>query len=366
MPDGSVPDLPLPVDLAGGETAAPIFAELTFSGCATLDVATGRPRCTGTAPLNLGLVPIVPAGIASWLWTMPGGTPDSSKSSSPKVRFDLPGSYPVTLVCGGASGSATADGEVEVLPAPLAAPCSEDAQCDSGTCLCAPGSDGGQACPGALGDGLCTRSCAGTSCGAGQVCADLSRSAAHDAQVGAQPWRHPICLPSCLTDVDCRPGFSCRELPTLAMGGVAGGPFVWANGCFADGVLASVGESCISPGGDPDPTRCTTGQCANLGARDLCTLSCANDACPKSAACATFAGDQQDPLCLARCDMTHPCADPLLGCQLAGGVGQFAFTVGMAEPPGTTLCAPKRCTGAMDCAPAGMCDGPDGGSYCSR
>ena len=52
---------------------------------------------------------------------------------------------------------------------------------------------------------------------------DLSRSAAHDAQVGNVPWRHPICLPSCAAAADCRPGFVCRELPVLAAGAVTGG-----------------------------------------------------------------------------------------------------------------------------------------------
>jgi len=127
----------------------------------------------------------------------------------------------------------------------------------------------------------------------------------------------------------------------------------------------AVGARCIGPDGAPAPTTCVTGVCAPLGARDLCTLGCASDPCPPEAACATFAVDQQHPLCLARCDMAHPCDDPLLACQAAGAPGPYGFTVPMNEPMGATFCAPKRCAVAGDCAPSGMCDGPDGGSYCS-
>ncbi len=360
-PDAPVADLGASLDLASGEMVAPVFTELTFVGCARLEVVEGRPRCTGEAPLTVTLVPLTPPGTDSYLWAAEGGTPDTSKAPSPSVRFAAPGSYTVTLTAGGPSGSATATGEVEVVPASLGQRCQADAQCASSQCLCA-GGDGG-ACPGALAGGFCSRLCGGAGCAPGDVCADLSRSAAGDAVVGAAPWRHPICLPGCVSDGDCRPGFYCHEVPSLPPGGVAGGPFTWRKACFAD-LLGAVGERCVGADGAPDPTSCVTGRCAPLGARDVCTLDCNDAPCPPEAACAAFAGDPQHPLCLARCDMAHPCTDPLLACAAAGGPGPFGFTVPMNEPMGATFCAPKRCDAQADCAPAGDCSGPDGGSYC--
>src|SRR5579859_3888837 len=84
--DGGEPDLGVLEDLAVGEAVAPVFAALTFTGCAKLDFAGGQPRCAGPAPLTVGLVPLAPAGVMNWLWTAPGGDPASSMGASPEVR----------------------------------------------------------------------------------------------------------------------------------------------------------------------------------------------------------------------------------------------------------------------------------------
>ncbi|MSP62676.1 MAG: hypothetical protein EXR72_20575 [Myxococcales bacterium] len=356
--DAAMADLAQPGDLSAGELGAPVFAELAFAGCPKVVMVEGRLRCTGPAPLELTLVSIVPPGIESWTWTLAGAAPPTSKSPAPSVRYVAPGTYAVKLVASGPSGTAPAEGEVVVTPAGLAAPCNDDIQCAPLACLCAMPPDGGAGCGGL--SGFCTRSCAGASCGVGEVCADLSRSAAHDAQVGALPWRHPICLPACVATADCRPGFVCRALPALPAPGIAGGPFTWRRGCFS-GLLGDVGASCADAEGKPAPTTCITGECAVLGARDLCTLGCAKDPCPAEAACATFTGDAAHPICLARCDQAHPCADPLLACQSQNSEGALGFVLPPVDKS-ASVCAPRRCMKPADCVPAGMCGGGgDGG-----
>jgi hypothetical protein len=306
------------------------------------------------------LVPIAPPGATSYLWTLPGGSPDTSMGPTPQVRWDGPGSYAVTLVVGGPSGSATAGGTVVVTPASDGAACATDDQCQSGACLCGAG-DGASSCPGALAAGLCARACAGSSCGAGELCADLSRSGGNGNL--ADPWRAALCLPACLGDGDCRAGFRCRELPSLPPGGQAGGTFSWAHGCFPD-LLGAVGDGCRDPQGALDPSACVTGACAPLGARGLCTLDCAAAACPPEAVCAAFTDGAKR--CLARCDpMASPCADPLLDCAPAEAAGPWGYTVPMGEPMGATYCGPRRCAAPADCPPAGQCDGADGGAFCA-
>jgi PKD repeat protein len=369
-PDGAAPDVGVPLDLATAETPAPVFAGISFTGCATLDLTQERPRCTGPAPLAVQLVPLGPPGVDGWWWTMPGGEPDSSKGASPEVRFRAPGKYTVNLVVGGNSGMASAIADVEVTTAPVGARCDQDPQCATNLCLCRePTDDGGVpdggawGCPGALAAGLCTRPCADGACGPGEVCADFSRSAARDAEQGTIPWRHPICLPACAGAADCRTGFACVEVPALAPGGSAGGDFAWRKACFAE-VLAPVGGACNGADGRLAPTGCITGECVPLGARGLCTLGCAKLACPPEAACATFAADPAHPICIGRCDMAHPCQDPLFSCQPPTSGVEGGFKVGPNEPMGSTFCAPKKCVDPKDCAPAGACVGPDGGTFC--
>jgi hypothetical protein len=198
------------------------------------------------------------------------------------------------------------------------------------------------------------------------VCADLARGfvAPADGGVpdggGADEWRDALCLPVCTDDSDCRPGFSCRELPALNSGQVSGGSFTWMKACFSD-ALGNVGDACAAADGLPDDARCLSGRCDPLGARGVCTADCATVMCPTTAGCAAFNGTPSDHQCLRRCDAQHPCDDPLLDCLAPGGSGAFGFTLSPADP-GTSYCAPKPCTTPADCAPAGTCTS----SFCTK
>lgn len=338
---------------------------------ANLDTAPGRelPRCIGTVPLQVTLVPLSPPGATAWQWTMPDGAPASSQASSPSVSYTRPGIYTVGLVIGSAAGEASAQAEIEVRPASVGAPCVVDEQCAPGlSCLCAgptadagPSADGGATCPPEL--RLCTRGCSGTLCDDAQTCVDLSRSTRESPSTAGDPWRRPLCLPTCATDADCAPGTTCRELPALVDGARAGGPFTWRRACFP-ALLGDVGSACIDADGRPAPADCLGGTCLALGARNLCTSPCDEAPCPDGAACATFAGDPTRPVCLPRCGAQHPCGDPLLDCQPARPDDADGFRVPATEPSTATYCAPRRCAGDADCAPAGTCRGlsrSDGG-----
>jgi PKD repeat protein len=294
------------------------------------------------------------------LWTIEGGEPAMSQDRSPTVSFALPGTYRVSLAVAGATGQASAIADVRVLPAGVGAPCTEDGQCQAGMSCLHSAVDGG-VWPGALAGGLCAAKCDGSSCAGGQACVDLSRSAATQAEPDA--WRVPLCLPTCSADSDCRAGFACRELPVLDPGASQGGAFSFRKACFAR-VLGDVGAACADADGKADGAQCITGACASFGARDICTSPCTSSACPSSAVCATFTGDATHPTCIARCDVSHPCTDPLLDCQTASAMGALGFSVPTGEPANATFCAPKRCMVAIDCAPAGKCVAQAGASFC--
>jgi len=165
------------------------------------------------------------------------------------------------------------------------------------------------------------------------------------------PWREALCLPICTSDVDCRAGLSCRDLPTLANGQPAGGSFGWQRGCFAQ-LLGDVGAACVDANRTPRPERCLSRRCDRLGSRGLCTAPCTTDSdCPSYASCATFSGSLGS-VCLTRCDPMHACTDPLLACEPPGAPGALGFTVAGA---GATFCAPRRCAAPADCKPAGSC-----------
>jgi hypothetical protein len=77
--------------------------------------------------------------------------------------------------------------------------------------------------------------------------------------------------------------------------------------------------------------------------------------------------DPAHPYCLPRCDAQNPCSDPLLECRSDGGGGTLDFSVPAGEPPGSTWCAPRRCTANADCGPGGTCPAIDGGqAYCTK
>jgi hypothetical protein len=359
----------------GADGGVPVRGAFSMVGCASLTVTGSSPLCSGAAPLRLTFVPLS-TGATTFVWTFMGGDPSSSKSINPSVLYQRPGSYEVTLAAGGPGGTIVSMGSVVVTPGGAGAPCGDDSDCDSTAglqCLC--GQNGpALGCPGALGSGLCTRPCSGTTCDGGQVCADLLRGLTAPMSLAdggvadggvPQAWREPICLPGCTTDDDCRPGLTCRELPALASGAASGGPYSWKRACFAD-TLADDGDSCIDALGLLDPSRCLSARCDPFGARGLCTSECDDLACPSDTACAAFKGAPSEHLCLRRCDATHGCADPLLACQAAGLPGSLGFTVGSGEAANTTYCAPRRCDADPTvCAPSGRCAPSGGGaSYC--
>lgn len=375
---------------ADGNSA--LIGQFTIDGCADLSFPAGEVRCVGTAPLRVTLV-LIQLGATEYRWKLvaAGGTADggvtgdggavgdggagevsllddaASRSPSPQVTLQAPGTYQVTLGVAGPGGTATAAGTILVQPAPLGAACTRDGQCETGLrCLCGqdtPGRDG--SCPGGLQAGLCTRSCDGRACPAGSECLDLSRTSSGTADGGTgDAWRQPICVPHCSGGQQCRADLTCRELPTLPAGGRAGDPYTFALGCFI-GVPGGVGDSCLGTGGLPDPAACATGVCESLGLRNLCTAPC-SVGCPTSAACAawnsTAVPAPSGSRCLQRCSVMSPCQDPLLACLTGGGTGVLGFSL-PGEPTATTVCAPRSCSAAADC-PGGRCATFAGGSFC--
>jgi hypothetical protein len=361
--DGGVGDLPVPSD-----GSAALAGAFTVIGCSTLDQSMVSPRCTATAPAELTFVPLA-AGVTDFVWSFPGGTPSSSRAITPTVVYAQAGSFTVTLAAGGPGGTTVSSGMVVIGAGATSAACMHDSDCDVASglaCVCGDG-----ACPGGLAVGLCSRSCAPGSCAPGEVCADLARGFTASADGGApdgggpDAWRHPLCLRGCTSDTDCRVGLHCREVPSLAPGVSEGGAFTWKKACFAD-ALGDVGDACAGASGAPEADRCLSGRCDPLGARDVCTADCASTSCPSYAACATFNATPAVHTCLRRCSATEPCDDPLLACVPAGGAGGFGFTIMPPDPTAFGFCAPKPCTMASDCAPAGVCTSSSGASFCTK
>ena len=369
--DLGVPDVGMP-----GDGIPPLRGAFTIIGCSTLDTSTGQPRCSGRSPLALTFVPLG-SGVDTFVWTFNGGAPATSKAMAPAVTCAAPGTYMVTLAAGGAGGTTTSTGTVVVSAGVTGSPCLADSDCDGGVglfCVCKPGEPG---CVGALSVGFCTRVCDGGDCAAGEICADLSRGGAYspsstDGGVdGGGPsgdvWRRALCLPGCAMTSDCASGFLCRELPALPSGGTAGGAYTWKRGCFAD-VGGDDGDSCASPTGQPDPSRCLSGRCDPYGARGVCSSACATTSdCPSTAACGTYNGPPATHACVRRCDASFLCNDdPLLDCEAAGQLGGLGFTISPSEAPTTRYCAPLRCSMPSQCAPSGSCTAMGGGSFCLR
>lgn len=366
-------DLGIPDIGALGDGIPALRGAFTMSGCSTLDTTTGAPKCSGRAPLTLTLVPLG-SGVDTFLWTLPGGDPTTSKAIAPSVSYGTPGVYTVTLAAGGAAGTTTATGTVVVSAGTTGSGCLDDTDCDAGAglfCICKPGEDG---CVGALGVGFCSRDCSAAVCAAGELCADFTRGGAYvpgsgDGGVEGDVWRRALCLPTCTGGSDCRAGLSCRELPALAAGGMPGGAYTWQQGCFAD-VGGDDGDACAAANGAPDDSRCLSGRCDPYGARGLCSSPCTTSSdCPSDDACATYNAPPAAPAkaCVRRCDASFLCnGDPLLDCEAANQVGGLGFSVAPAEAPSTRFCAPLRCTMAVQCAPSGSCTAMGGGSFCLR
>jgi hypothetical protein len=217
----------------------------------------------------------------------------------------------------------------------LGSPCSADSQCGAGLqCICDP--DAG--CD-LLTSGMCSADCGGSPCSDG-VCADLDPAGA-----GTAEWQATLCLIDCSAGGVCPAGLTCR---LLRDGGGSG----WVSGCFVDGVLGDIGDSCADPAGNPDDSLCASGDCLAEGARGMCTQVCTAGSCPAGSACATFGFGSR---CLARCDTAELCADdPWLACEAPGGGGTKSFTID-ETPADAGYCAPKRCTAVDQCGPDGTC-----------
>ena len=384
--DGSLDSAPYSDD---GQ-AQGVLGLFTIAGCQKLTFPSDEPRCTGGAPLTVQLV-LLPIGVSMYRWQVTpasgsggadGGMSDGglgslldetqSKSKSPMLTLAKPGTYLVSVAVAGPGGTSTASGQIIVGSGSVGASCDNDEQCDSGLrCLCGsdtPGRDG--RCPGSIGNGVCTKSCDGVACPMGSTCLNLSRSSGTIADGGTgDGYRQPICVKPCSVDGDCRADLLCRELPVSKPGGAASDPISFGKVCFA-AIPGAIGASCIGVDEQPDRTACATGLCESLGARHLCTVACGPSgvSCPTNAACATWnvsvAPAPTGPRCLSRCDMSHPCGDPLLDCLPGGGSGGLGFSL-MSEPMSTQVCAPRRCSKAADC-PGGRCVTVGAASFCLR
>ncbi len=62
---------------------------------------------SGCAPLTVNFQDMSSDNTTSWLWSFPGGTPNSSTQQNPTVVYNTPGVYSVTLVATGPGGSGT-------------------------------------------------------------------------------------------------------------------------------------------------------------------------------------------------------------------------------------------------------------------
>jgi hypothetical protein len=321
------------------------WVDFAIVGCGG-ESAPEERTCSGEAPLTLGFVALAPAPIEVYRWSFGDGS-DHSIAFAPIHTFELPGTYDVTLTVGGPGGTARAavEGAVRVDPAPLGATCSQDLQCETGSCTCA----GGE-CEPPLARGLCAAACdAELPCAAG-TCADLAAGAPDEPA----PWQRALCVPECADDRDCAAGRACIDLPA----GDAGPDRAWIRGCFAPELLAPIGASCLDASGQPRHERCASGLCVLEGARGLCAADCTDVPCPASAACASFYDEGPGSLCVHRCEGTASeelCADdPWLACEAPGLAGPGGFEVD-EEAAEAGYCAPRVCESLDDCGPDGAC-----------
>jgi hypothetical protein len=332
----------------GGVDARPAVQSVNFTvrDCPSFDPTI--PQCTGPAPLTVSFIPITSGDIGRYYWDF--GDDARSGDSYPTHTYTQPRSYDVTVFGFGTTNSQKRLSQfIKVTANPLGAACELDTQCQSGlTCLC--GST--DQCPTAFATGLCTQSCGPSACPAAGLCADLTLGKPVPPGPG-DDWRDRMCLRRCGKDADCATGLRCRLVP------VAGSPNTWERGCFY-GLPGDMGAPCRSAGGVPQNQLCLSGLCADMGALGVCSADCTGRSCPEGTACAAF--NDQRKLCLKPCPTAETCRDdPLLECQVSGGLGPLAFTA-----PGLSLCAPKDCGSDMTCAPAGICLGEPGASHCAR
>lgn len=360
-PQDAAVEMPI-VDAAPTPDAGPKPLALDFAvtGCATYDPSSSR--CDGPAPLTLLFTPVASMELTRFFWTF--GDSTSSSERSPSHTYSVPSAFTVTLTAGGESGTGSLQQShvVNVTGAPVGGWCDVDSECADGfSCWCGAANP----CSPVLSRGLCSRPCdlasgGPANCPDGSSCSDLSVPQPADAGAapGGRIWQRPLCLATCSTDDDCRPGLACRALrATPETGG-------WVRVCFGFYPLA-IGDRCVDPNGARVDTDCASLNCADLGLFGRCSAACASDDdCPDGSGCAHF-GDGRD-LCLARCVEPLSCTDdPLLSCEAPGKPGPLGFTL-MADKATvpSIFCAPKLCVTSDDCGPLGTC--PTGGGNCHR
>ena len=347
----------MPVDIITETNNPPLVLDFSATGCTTLSLT--EARCDGVAPLTLTFTPVASEGIEQFLWDFGDSTPPSTEAA-PTHTYRIRGSFTVTLVGGGATGTLSREHKsyVNVAGAPAGALCDVDTQCAPPlTCWCGSSAP----CAPSLGGGFCSQPCESADattdvCPTGSACGDLSAGAgvAGAADGASAAWRRPLCLPTCASDAACAPGFSCRQVPAAGTNLAR-----WMRVCFASYPF-DVGARCADASGTPIDGDCVGHLCADLGAFGRCSVDCTTAACPEGASCAHL-GDGR-ALCLGQCGPALPCNDdPLLDCELPGSPGGLGFTV-PGSAPTTTYCAPRRCTTSADCTPAGTCSG----GHCAR
>jgi hypothetical protein len=332
----------------GGDVRAAVqTVNLTVRDCPSFDPT--KPQCTGPAPLTVSFIPITTGTVVQYFWDF--GDNVRSRDPYPTHTYNQPGVYDVTLF--GFAGPMMSQKRmttfINVTANPLGAACELETQCQSGlTCLC-----GANQCTTAFASGVCTQKCAGATCPASGLCANLTLGKP-PMTPDSEPWRDLVCLRRCGKDADCAAGLRCRLVP------VAGSPQTWEKACFY-GFPGDLGAACRSAGGIPQNQLCLSGMCADLGALGACSADCSGGTCPDGTTCAVF--NDQRRLCLKLCPTEAACRDdPLLSCTVSGGKGPLAFTA----PPGTQLCAPEPCSSDTVCAPSGICLGEPGASHCAR
>lgn len=348
----ATPDsLPLAAD-----SAPAVSIDFAIEGCPDFDAES--LSCTGPAPLALRFVPLVTAPVVSYVWNFGEVPPATDPGATPLHVYDLPGIYSVTLVVTTADGNLVTRSHgafVNVTSDAVGAPCSFEGECaGKAMCLCPTGPAGTSTCVYGPAHGTCAGLCPSGSCDKGQVCANLATASPPGAR---EPWQTTLCLLQCAGDGDCSPPLRCRTLP---------GPdsSTWVQGCFGD-YPVDVGYGCLDASGSLRDDLCSSGVCANLGLMGMCTMACADRACPPGSDCAVLGDGRQ--LCLRPCSTGLGCAgDPLLSC-VAPGPGDLGFQlVSSGSPPAQTYCAPKPCASDSDCGPSGHCDFASDGHCVAR
>lgn len=347
--DRFVPDVQAP----SRDVEVPLAIDFAIQNCPAFDAQT--PACTGTVPFTVRFVPMATTLVTSYLWDF-GDSPASVSLASPSHTYTVPGTYTVALVARGSDAqwvSKTHTSFVIAEANDIGSACESDQQCDSGLfCLCArPGE-----CATGPAHGICSAPCKSGICDSGSVCAGLL-TASSTTTVVTSPWQAPICLRECSSDEDCDGGLRCRTLPP----GPAGS--AWVRGCFAD-TPADVGMPCMDVAGRLRGDLCSSGECADIGAKGLCTMNCSESSCPPGSDCAQL-GDGRK-LCLRPCVGSFDCsADPLLTC-VTPSIGDLGYHLVSASTSdaASSYCAPIPCILDETCKPTGACQADSGGGHC--